>query len=462
MINNPLDLSEIRVAVAIFLSNRDALACSLVCRAWSRDFTSNIWHTVDFAKHRSFEHLDPAIIAKNGQHIRVVESLSRDNEIGALQDPSITNLKSIDVRVPLGSALRLYTVDLIRRNRGALKNLEIEGNSGSEALTDFNFVDALIPKTTSSSSRLSRLALWDLCMTRDSFSVLLSACPLLRDIYLSNCNFLENRNPDAFQSAQNSHVTRLCASIRQVLEPHPGRSTQSLLVHFPGLKRWDASSSTLTLSDDAAESIYRDLRDYCPEIVSIGTYSCSGPIVQKLIAAASNSLTDVRFNYEAITPGVIGSLLYHKSTLLGIGSYDPSVDYWDYESDYVINLPDHFSSTGLGWMIQLIPMACFSLKILILPLHTMDMDVVERIPWICHGLRVLKIRVKDLDTEEDIEDVCEKWQFAQREKMRNNPLAWHSAINIAPATSVKYRVVMHLLQHSQLCSLWLGYKTWNV
>ncbi|KAF9124545.1 hypothetical protein BGW39_008115 [Mortierella sp. 14UC] len=43
-----LDLSEIRTAVASYLSSKDCVACLLVCKDWFPDFAARVWHKVDF------------------------------------------------------------------------------------------------------------------------------------------------------------------------------------------------------------------------------------------------------------------------------------------------------------------------------------------------------------------------------------------------------------------------------
>ncbi|KAF9353276.1 hypothetical protein BGX26_008967 [Mortierella sp. AD094] len=388
---SPFDMSEIRSMIATYLSPSDAIACSLVCKAWSEDFISNIWHSVNFMTHTKFKDLDPKIIAKHGKHIRVVVSLDQKSELVALQDSSVCNLRIIGVALPSASVFRLYFVGLIRRNRNTITNLELTAESTD---MDFESVDALVPNMPPNKSSLASVTLKNLRMTRDSLSTLLSACSVLNDISIEGCTSLSSRNSDL---QQNLHVTKFCAPIRQILDPHPSRPTASLLVHFPNLKIWDDLSGESNLTDTDAESIQEELTKYCPNVVAVGTYTSPSPAVQKLLSVITQSLEKIQFSYEAISPGVIESILFHKSTLLSVEAYAPAITNWEYDADKVFGVEDSFSESDLSWMFQIVPMTCSRLEVIILPSYEMDMDVVERMPWVCTDLRVLKVRVQGLE-----------------------------------------------------------------
>ncbi|KAG0270540.1 hypothetical protein BGZ96_006285, partial [Linnemannia gamsii] len=44
---NPLDLPEIRAAVARYLDRNDLVTCLRVFRDWFKDFVRPVWHTID-------------------------------------------------------------------------------------------------------------------------------------------------------------------------------------------------------------------------------------------------------------------------------------------------------------------------------------------------------------------------------------------------------------------------------
>ncbi|KAG0024288.1 hypothetical protein BGZ80_004528 [Entomortierella chlamydospora] len=79
-----LDIPEIRNLVGRFLTVNDAISCVRVCKAWSRDFVSLIWNSIDFNTHTSFEKLDSNVVFKNGNHIRVVKDLGTQPQLDVL------------------------------------------------------------------------------------------------------------------------------------------------------------------------------------------------------------------------------------------------------------------------------------------------------------------------------------------------------------------------------------------
>ncbi|KAF9921037.1 hypothetical protein BGZ65_010717, partial [Modicella reniformis] len=94
---NPFELTEIRRKLSLFLSPADVIACAQVCKSWSDDFVSAIWHTIEESSHYRLGKLNPCIIAKHGHRIRVINSLSEGGLIDKLQDASISKLKSLSM-----------------------------------------------------------------------------------------------------------------------------------------------------------------------------------------------------------------------------------------------------------------------------------------------------------------------------------------------------------------------------
>ncbi|KAG0000944.1 hypothetical protein BGZ79_005291 [Entomortierella chlamydospora] len=458
---SPLDISEIRLIIATYLSPSDAIACSVVCKDWNEDFISNVWHSVDFKVHGMFKSLDRKIIAKYGKHIRVVASLDQMPELTALQDRSICNLKSISVALP-SSEFRLYLTDLIRRNSNTITSLVLTSAPVHLSLRmmipmDFESVDALVPNTPPNKSRLTSVTLKNLRMTRDSLSTLLFTCPALNDISISGCVFLKCRNSGF---SQNLHVTKICASIDQILDPHPGHRTVSLLVHFPNLKVW-ANLDCDSLDETTAKSFRKELMRYCSDVVAVECYASSSTVVENLLSTLTQPLEKIRFSYDAISPGVIRSILFHSSTLLSIEANNSTIENWDYDADRAFSATDYFSKSGFGWIMQTIPMTCSRLEVIILPSYKMDMDIVERMSWTCMDLRVLKIRVQDLGTKKLIRAVAKKWQLGQKAQRQQIPFDVAADIKKEEMDSINNRVLRHLLQFKKLTTVWLGYKTWR-
>ncbi|KAF9353275.1 hypothetical protein BGX26_008966 [Mortierella sp. AD094] len=432
-VKTPLDISEIRASVAWYLSLGDAVACSLVCKAWSEDFMPRIWYTFDFGIYKFFD-VDPDTISQRGKHIRVVSLLTRDWEAALLQDPCVRNLISIDVEI-LEPEVSSCVTDLVRRNRNTITELQIDGGLYAGTTTVFDCAGALI----SSSATLS-------------------------SITTSGCKFLESRGATFFQHL---NVESLDASISQVLDAYSSHPSTSLLIHFPNLKRWSTSKNKRDLSDADADSIQKDLSKYCPGVVSIRSIDSSGYIIQNLLSVIFQSLEDIGFIYEMVTPDVVGSILFHKGTLLRFDFVDIDLDERQ-RDDEIFDMDDSFSKSGSGWMLQMIPMTCSRLQVLNFSQHEMDMDVVERMPWMCMELKELHVRVRGLNTKGTILAVMERWRLMQKESKKlatSDSTATTEAGNTATETentaSIENRVIRHLLQFKKLTTLWLGYKTWR-
>ncbi|KAF9545699.1 hypothetical protein EC957_010562 [Mortierella hygrophila] len=88
---NPLQIPEIRARVSRLVSLEDAMSCIRVSKAWSKDFTSAIWYTVDFNIHRTFKDLNGNIITKHGHHIRIIENIKTQPELNAVLRSTIKN-----------------------------------------------------------------------------------------------------------------------------------------------------------------------------------------------------------------------------------------------------------------------------------------------------------------------------------------------------------------------------------
>ncbi|KAG0264523.1 hypothetical protein BGZ95_003576, partial [Linnemannia exigua] len=94
--SKPLELPEVRIRIASFLSNKDCISCSCVSRAWTMDFIGPIWNTIDFGIDDSFSKIPPEVILKYGHHVHRVFNILKEEHITSLQHPAITSLKRVE------------------------------------------------------------------------------------------------------------------------------------------------------------------------------------------------------------------------------------------------------------------------------------------------------------------------------------------------------------------------------
>ncbi|KAF9105643.1 hypothetical protein BGX27_009512, partial [Mortierella sp. AM989] len=379
----------------------------------------------------------------------------------SLKYASVRNLSKIAILLTYDHGFLSNVVDLLRRNRNTLVELDIRLKWRVEPKPmTFDHVDSLIPNIPPYHSCLIDLILTDLELTRESFSVLMGGCPLLQYVKLYGCQFIPDQT---MVYVKNYRVNQLVASISQVMSPDSDSfeptSSQSLLVHFPNLEKWEIEGTVSEMDDELAEDLGVQLETYCPLLVGISTYAISGDVLYKLLRKSFSSIKKICFKYENITPNVILGLLLHQSTLETINVYNPLVFdskgyLWRSEADRVYLISDKFSE---GWMIQMLPSSCPHLTVIALPGHEMEMDLAERLIWVCKDLQELQIRIKGLDTKDLIMSAINKWLQAKQRILTDGENAGE---NIKLSSTIEDRVVRHLLQFKKLKTVWLGYKTW--
>ncbi|KAF9335073.1 hypothetical protein BGZ91_010619 [Linnemannia elongata] len=198
---------------------------------------------------------------------------------------------------------------------------------------------------------------------------------------------------------------------------------------------------------------FQGLRD-CTDLVSA---FCSTP--------ASRKVSELAFDYDHISLGIITSLLFHPETLTSVKIYR-GVDFI-LDRDAVPAVDDHFWAQGQ--FLQLIPRTCKGLRILDIHLHEMDMDVVEMGEWVCKDLRRLRVRVKGLDTRERILETIGLWRREWRARRDNLPSTLSGSDSISNPVngeqqngmSIEERLVRHLLKLEKLEIVWLGCQDWS-
>ncbi|KAF9975977.1 hypothetical protein BGZ65_008011, partial [Modicella reniformis] len=244
---SPLEVPEILWRISRFVTLKDAITCARVCKAWTDNFVSVIWHTIDFDVHK-LQNMDPKVLEKNGHHIRIVKNMNEVEHVLVLFQSNVSKLRKLYLNTTTSSPeFQAYFNDLMRRNNTTVEHIDIPKSSGG---LFFNF-DCLSPHTsTGATSKLSSLKLQGLVMTRDAFSSMLSIFPCLteldmRDTTLSSWSVGKKLSTDHYQ---HHGVKDIVAPVKQIFRmDNKSENAPSLFVHFPYLKSWHLLNSSNTL-----------------------------------------------------------------------------------------------------------------------------------------------------------------------------------------------------------------------
>ncbi|KAF9924476.1 hypothetical protein BGZ65_008310, partial [Modicella reniformis] len=126
--SNPLELPEILREISRFVTLRDAVACAQVCKAWTDNFVSAIWHTIDFDVHKLIK-VDLMVLKKHGHHIRVVKNTKQVDHILVLLKSNASKLRRLYLNTTTSSPeFQAYFYDLMRRNNTTIEHIEIPQN----------------------------------------------------------------------------------------------------------------------------------------------------------------------------------------------------------------------------------------------------------------------------------------------------------------------------------------------
>ncbi|KAG0314672.1 hypothetical protein BGZ99_007933 [Dissophora globulifera] len=177
--------------------------------------------------------------------------------------------------------------------------------------------------------------------------------------------------------------------------------TPSLLVHFPNLQRW-GTGSKLPLSEFPTQAVKNCVSKWCPKLSEIETISTPSILLCHLLVNVFTGLTTFVFEYDDISSDMIMAVLRYPTSWTTIATYTPRDGFYeDFAEDGVYDDPDHFQSSG--WMIQSLLRICYKLKIFNVQQHVMDLDDIEREPWVCTDLEDIAFRIRGLDTRDKIE-----------------------------------------------------------
>ncbi|KAF9143096.1 hypothetical protein BG015_000539 [Linnemannia schmuckeri] len=482
---NPFILPELIHRLSRFTTLHDSLSCALVCRAFSEIFIPVIWFSVDFDLQPRFTGLPSSVVTKHGHHIRIVENIQSCAEVRVLANPQVQRLRKIKYMDTTGSNLQhILGFEIVSRNSASLVRLDLVPDDpvpvGEEnRLANYIQVTALIPPFGSpQASKLYRLCIMDLHLTFEGLMTIFHGCPQLTKLGLVNVTILgKPTNPQ--QLYQHPNISFLSCLHQALFRTDPldrHQPTPSLLLHLPHLKTIELcdhevenNPSPSTLNTIPPRALLSELSRHCPNLTGLrvqGLRDCTDLVSAFCSTPISRQVSELAFDYDHISLGIITSLLLHPQSLTSVKIYR-GVDFI-LDRDVVPIVDDHFWAQGQ--FMQLVPRTCKGLRILDIHLHEMDMDVVEMGKWVCKDLRRLRVRIKGLDTRERILETIALWRKEWRARRNNLPSSLdvsnsnsngNSANGQTNDLSIEERVVRHLLKLENLEIVWLGCQDWS-
>jgi hypothetical protein len=236
-------------------------------------------------------------------------------------------------------------------------------------------------------------------------------------------------------------------------------------MHLPRLTDWWTWENQEI--DIEADAIAKELQRYCPRLTSIQV-DC--PHSSRILKGLKG-LTEIQLYLEDLSPELVMAIITHKDTLTAVVAAleEQSI----FQSTNVAPVNKCFETHG--WTLQFIPSHCRQLKKFSFPEHEMDMDDIDRFPWVCRDLEELHIRIKDLNTKDLIDEVLSKWVHEKSRRLarkngkcldledRDQPSSPIVIISdrAQETTPISIRVTNHLLQFEKLQHVWLGTKLWR-
>ena len=105
-----MDIPELLLNVATYLSQSDRCACALVCRTWNESFTPDLYREINVWNSDSFG------IARHSVHARILRLPMFDAEIQHLDTGSLTRVQELEVTWDERSSVPPMWVALLQRN----------------------------------------------------------------------------------------------------------------------------------------------------------------------------------------------------------------------------------------------------------------------------------------------------------------------------------------------------------
>ncbi|KAF9364679.1 hypothetical protein BGX34_000780 [Mortierella sp. NVP85] len=475
--DNPLEIPELIWRISRYVTMKDAVACAQVCKAWTDHFVSAIWHTISFEQ-EELNRVDPKALAKYGHHIREVWDICSQEDILILLASNPTKLRRLSV--DMDAIQQFYAesyamsyvsfTDLLRRVNASLERIEIF--RFSKYSSPHFAVDCLFPAASvGATSRLSSIQFQGMTMTRDSLSLLLQNCPLLRDLNIRDTKLLTwpIYDKSAARYYQSTGVARLVASIEQVFNMNQEfEDVSSLFVHFPNLKSWQTWISASSDPDNVSTNYIRTEVARCCPLLKELFLETNTPMTVRMLTRAFDGLTSVRILKAHFSAEMVMAILNYRETLRAVATSSEYYETYDFCEETIPRTTGNHDAPEL--IAQFIPRLCTRLERLELPFFEMDMSDIEMTQWGCHDLEELYIVIRGLDTEEKVNRAIQLWKegrIAIKKKQANGVV--ESALGpqmnniILPGdNSIEARVARHLLKFKKLRVVWLGWTVWRI
>ncbi|KAF8939898.1 hypothetical protein EDD21DRAFT_361705 [Dissophora ornata] len=451
---SPFDLPELLTHLSRFVLQKDAVACAQVCKAWSEEFLSVVWHTVDsrlIEKHM----LDPAAIAKNGHHIRVVENLEAHLP-SSLWSPSVCKLQSLDMSIGDTPSMQDIAKGILQNNYASLTDVSVSrSHVDISSIIVFSF-DGMPPAIdTVGFTNLVRLTITGVGIMREPFSSMLRMCPVLQHLtirdtwlYLSDEGYIY----------QHQGLNHLSTTIQQIILSDPDApDAPSLLAHFPNLKRLSLLHSTVSMEVDF-EDFGNEVSRCCPLLKSLDVL-CENGMTLKLLNESFQALTEICLSYPGISQPVIDAVISHRGSLERLSAAMPLP-----ELELIRSALEEMGLAvgATDGQIQLLPRMCHRLKHFNLELHKMDIKNVEAEKWTCADLETLHVKFRGLDTTERIDRALRMWVDGREKAHQSAGEHQDDTTTILQDGSLEARVARHLLQFKRLREVCLGSRVWKV
>jgi hypothetical protein len=304
-------------------------------------------------------------------------------------------------------------------------------------------INILRPEGTGSTvSKLTYLRLYQVEMTRDTFSDLLRLCPFLEKLNIRSTTLRLGKE----KSSEFFHHTRirtLKSPIAQVFEPDSTLSDEvtqpSLFRHFPKLEHWHTWSGS-PRNEIPMSTVRQEMAQYCPLLTKFESEAEASKSTQLMVRAFPNGLTNITVVYSALSFNMVMAMITHLETLKHVRNYSDESRFYD--SDSPPELMDQIKD--YGWGILMLPRLCPELRTISFPVHEVEVSEIEKARWVCNDLERLHIRIKGLESKETIDRTVQLWRDGRNEKKE------------IPGDTIEERVARHLLQFEKLQEVWLG------
>jgi hypothetical protein len=455
---NPFNFPELRKRISRYVSLTDAVACVRVSKDWSYTFVPVVWFEVDFSIHPRFADLSPDIVTKHGQYIRIVKNARTIPQVRALSNASVAKLRWLHIEAAASVMQNIRAYEIISRSIPSLEYIRLfattESINGEYSLTHFVSTTSLSPYSAGllgTTTNLTVLRIERLYLTHEGLLILLQANPMLIELIFVRTVLVGNIS----QSFRHPGIMKLAASVEWLFHGNP--ADPPLLSYLPNLKCLDTWQERLD-TPIHTEKIKEDVARFCPLLTKYGLQG-SRDLLHPFCTHIGRNITSVTFEFSHFPGDTIMALLLHKTTLKRVALYSERSGV-SFNVDEVEPVSEGLQD--ISQFFQLIPRCCSRLKELDLHLHQMDMDEIEMGEWACKDLKILRIRVKGLDTKGKILEAIELWRKGCRRR-RQEEAGLVAAIEKKQDHKdllLEERVARHLLKLENLKYVWLGYQTW--